>query len=55
MDEHGMTVSDLGRVIGSKGNASEILSGKRQLSKAQMFKLADHFGVQAGLFLAPKK
>lgn len=53
MEENGMTVSDLGRLIGSKGNASEILSAKRQLSRAQMFKLAQRFGVKPGLFLTP--
>jgi HTH-type transcriptional regulator/antitoxin HigA len=55
MEEHRLNVTDLGRLIGSKGNASEILSGKRQLSRAQMFKLAERFGVKPGLFLAPAK
>jgi HTH-type transcriptional regulator/antitoxin HigA len=51
MDEHHMTVSDLGRLIGSKGVASEVLNGKRRLSKAQIGKLAAHFGVNPGVFL----
>src|SRR5205807_612538 len=40
MEQHDMTTSDLGRLIGSKGVASEILRGKRSLSKSHMLKLA---------------
>jgi HTH-type transcriptional regulator/antitoxin HigA len=51
MDQRQMTVGDLGKIIGSQPNASLILRGKRGLSKAHIRKLADFFGVNAGLFL----
>lgn len=51
MEEHRMTVTDLGRVVGSQSNASLILSGKRAISKRVMALLAQHFGVARGLFL----
>lgn len=51
MEEHQMSVSDLGRVIGSQSNASLILSGKRAISKRVMGLLAQRFGVAAGVFL----
>ena len=50
LDENDMTVSDLGQLLGSKGNASEILSGKRSLSKAHMATLARRFAVNVSLF-----
>jgi len=53
MDERDMTVTDLGKVIGSKGVASEILSGKRDLSKSHMMTLARHFAVEPAVFLPP--
>src|SRR5260221_3478327 len=34
MEAHSMTTTALGKLIGSKGVASEILSGKRDLSKS---------------------
>lgn len=51
MEEHQMSISDLGRVIGSQSNASLILSGKRAISKRVMRQLADHFGVASAVFL----
>ncbi len=50
-----MTTSDLGRLIGSKGVASEILNGKRQLSRMHVLKLAAHFHVDPGTFLPKLK
>jgi HTH-type transcriptional regulator/antitoxin HigA len=50
MESNDMTISDLGELLGSKGNASEILRGKRALSKAHIAKLAKRFGVDVGLF-----
>lgn len=50
MEGHGMTISELGKLIGSKGNASEILAGKRDLSKSHMMTLAKHFGVGPAVF-----
>jgi len=51
MEQHEMTISGLGKVIGSKGVASEILSGKRELSKTHMLTLARHFAVEPAVFL----
>ncbi len=51
MKESGMSISALGRIIGSQGVASEVLSGKRELSKAHIHKLAEHFHVEPGLFV----
>jgi HTH-type transcriptional regulator/antitoxin HigA len=48
----GMSVTELGELLGSKGAASELLSGKRkEPSKSQIAKLAARFSVDAGLFL----
>lgn len=56
VEQAGMTVTDLGRLIGSKGAASELLSGKRkEPSKAQMARLCARFKVDAGVFLLPGK
>lgn len=51
MEQHGMTVTELGRVIGSQSNASLILSGKRAISKRVIRLLSQHFGVSAEVFL----
>jgi HTH-type transcriptional regulator/antitoxin HigA len=51
MNESKMTVSALGKIIGSQGVASEVLSGRRQLSKSHIHKLAQHFHVDPGLFI----
>ena len=55
MEQHEMTISALGKLIGSKGVASEILSGKRDLSKSHMMTLAKHFGVEPAVFLRSAK
>ena len=51
MDANDMSVTDLGALLGSKGVASEVLHGKRSLSKSHIFKLAERFHVDPGLFL----
>jgi HTH-type transcriptional regulator/antitoxin HigA len=51
MEANDLDVTGLGRLFGSKGIASEILSGKRSLSKSHMFKLAERFSVDPGLLL----
>jgi HTH-type transcriptional regulator/antitoxin HigA len=43
--------TDLSEIIGSKGHLSEILSGKRDISKAQAKKLAAFFDVSVELFI----
>jgi HTH-type transcriptional regulator/antitoxin HigA len=51
MDESGMSVSDLGKVVGSQPEASMLLSGAREPSKEQVVRLAEHFRVRTELFL----
>ena len=51
MKERDMNVSDLGRIIGSQPNASLILNSKRSMSKAQILKVARHFGVSPALLI----
>ena len=49
--EHDMTASDLGRLLGNRTLGAAILAGRRNLSKAHIKKLAEHFKVEPGLFL----
>jgi HTH-type transcriptional regulator/antitoxin HigA len=51
LTEHGMTASDLGRLLGNRTLGAAILAGRRSLSKAHIRKLAEHFKVEPGLFL----
>lgn len=51
MEEHGLRQRDLLGVFGSRGIASEVVSGKRAVSKTQARKLAEIFHVHADLFL----
>lgn len=52
MSETGMKPVDLGRLLGSgSGQASLILNGKRELSKANIRRLAEHFHVSPALFI----
>lgn len=50
MKSNGMKAVDLGGVLGSRSLASQILNGKRALSKAHIRALADRFKVDPGLF-----
>ncbi len=51
MEEHGLRQRDLLGVFGSRGIASEVVNGKRAISKAQAKKLSELFHVPADLFL----
>ncbi len=51
MTARAMTQADLARLFPSKGILSEVLAGKREISKAQARKLGRHFHVPAALFL----
>jgi len=51
MKESDMSTADLGRLLGNRGLASQILLGRRQLSKTHIRTLADHFHVSADYFL----
>ncbi len=52
MDEHGMSVSDLGRLLGDRSLGHRVLTGQRELSKTHIRKLAEHFAVNPRLFLS---
>ena len=51
LEQRALRPSDLWPVIGSRGRVSEILSGKRSISKDQAKKLAAFFHVRADLFI----
>jgi HTH-type transcriptional regulator/antitoxin HigA len=51
MEVRGAKPRDLWEVFGSKGITSEVLSGKRAISKTHARKLAGFFGVSADLFI----
>jgi HTH-type transcriptional regulator/antitoxin HigA len=50
MEARGLTAKDLWDVFGSKGVTSEVLSGKRGISKSQIKRLAAFFNVSPELF-----
>ena len=47
----GISQADLSKLFGSSGIASEVLSGKRALSKAHIRKLSETFHVPADVFV----
>jgi len=51
LEQRGLKPSDLWPVLGSKGRVSEILAGKRSISKDQAKKLAAFFHVGVGVFI----
>ena len=51
METSGRTAKDLIPVFGTRGRVSEVLSGKRSISKEQVKKLASVFKVTADLFI----
>lgn len=51
MEDRGLRHGDIWPVLGNKGVASEILNGKRSISKAQAKKLAEFFRVPVELFI----
>lgn len=51
MEARGLKQKDLWKLFGSKGIASEVVHGKRAISKAQAKKLAAFFHVSADLFI----
>jgi HTH-type transcriptional regulator/antitoxin HigA len=50
MEDHGLTASDLGRLLGNRALGSLILNGKRELSKAHIRKLSEHFALDPSAF-----
>ena len=55
MRENDMNTSDLGAILGSRGLASEVLNGKRGLSKTLIAKLSRRFGLGPSVFLDVEK
>lgn len=51
MEDRGLKQSDLLPVFGSSGIASEVVNGKRSISKTQAKKLAEFFKVSVELFI----
>jgi HTH-type transcriptional regulator/antitoxin HigA len=51
METSGRTAKDLLPILGTRGRVSEILHGKRSISKEQAKKLAAFFRVSADLFI----
>jgi len=51
LEQRGLEPHDLWPVLGSKGRVSEILSGRRAISKAHAKKLAAFFHVPIDLFI----
>ncbi len=51
MQEHGMTASDLGRLLGDRSVGWKVLNNERELSKNHIKALADHFGLSSAAFM----
>ena len=51
MEERGLHHKDIWPVLGNKGAATEILNGRRSISKAQAKRLAELFRVPVDLFI----
>jgi len=51
MEESGISTADLGRLLGNSGLASQIMLGRRQLSKSHIRILSRHFKLSADYFL----
>lgn len=52
LDEHQMSGSDLGRVLGCRTLGPAILNGTRNLSQKNIVTLAKYFSVNASLFIS---
>jgi HTH-type transcriptional regulator / antitoxin HigA len=51
MEARGLKQEDLVGIIGSRGVVSEVVNGKRDISKAQAKSLANYFNVDVSLFI----
>jgi HTH-type transcriptional regulator / antitoxin HigA len=51
MEENNLKQADLVGILGSRGVVSEVVNGKRQISKNQAKALSDFFYVDVGLFI----
>ncbi len=51
LQEHGMSVTELGKLLGDRSLGSRTLNGERSLSKRHIRTLAEHFKLSAAAFL----
>jgi HTH-type transcriptional regulator/antitoxin HigA len=51
MEERGLKHKDIWPILGNKGAATEVLSGRRSISKMQAKRLAEFFRVPIDLFI----
>jgi len=51
LEESGTSTAELGRLLGNSGLASQILLGRRELSKSHIRILSRHFKLDASYFL----
>jgi len=51
IEENGLTQASLSHIFGGESNISEVLSGKRELSKRQIRRLSQRFGLPADAFI----
>ena len=52
MEQNDLKQTDLVQIFGSSGRVSEVVNGKRGISKTHAARLARRFGVPVGLFVA---
>ena len=55
MEQQGLTSRDLEPMIGSRGRVSEVLSGKRRLSMAMVWRLHEGLGIAAETLIRPPR
>lgn len=55
MEQQGLTNRDLEPMIGSRGRVSEVLSGKRRLSMAMVWRLHEGLGIAAETLIRPPR
>jgi HTH-type transcriptional regulator/antitoxin HigA len=51
IEEHGMSITELGKLLGDRSLGSRILSGERSLSKSHIRIVAEHFKVSPAAFI----
>jgi HTH-type transcriptional regulator / antitoxin HigA len=51
LEEHGLSESDLGRLLGDRSLGHRILTGERELSKTHIRILAEHFALNPAVLL----
>ena len=51
MESNGLKATELGPIFGGRGRVSDVLSGRRGISKEQAKRLAQRFNVSAAVFI----